>query len=131
MDTPRQSGPSDKGGDSCKREGTQYVMPIVIAESQGSEGDSDDTLTGYASETSSNDSEHSFGELSEIANDVSLRSGAKTKVIRPVYINQLVQYLRSGGTANDQESSMKVEIALKYCEDLVRRKADFGSELGM
>jgi telomere length regulation protein len=92
-------------------------------------GDSDDSQTGYESEVNSEASSPSPTELTAMEKDATLRSGLKTKVIRPVFISQLLSYLRASSASDNEESAEKVEIALKSCEDLIRRKKDYGTEL--
>ena len=95
--------------------------------------DSDDSLTGYASEPSSSRSPSPTpSELDEIEKDPTLRV-TQSKVARPVYLAQLGELVRpTGGVkANgDEDEPKKIEVALDVAEELIRRKRDFGTELG-
>ena len=96
--------------------------------------DSDDSLTGYASEPSSSRSPSPTpSELDEIEKDPTLRV-TQSKVARPVYLAQLGELIRpTGGVqANgDEDEPKKIEVALDVAEELIRRKKDYGTELGM
>jgi telomere length regulation protein len=90
--------------------------------------DSDDeSLVGYSS-TSSQSSSRSPSPtpsyLEEIAQDPMLNMRTREKVERPVYIGQLIDLLKA------REEPDKLEVGLKWGESLVRRKRDFGRELG-
>ncbi|KAH0584293.1 DNA replication checkpoint protein tel2 [Termitomyces sp. J132] len=93
--------------------------------------DSDDSLTGYASPSSSRSASPTPSELDAIEKDPALNVGVK-KVPRPVYLAQLGDLLRStGGTksSNEPDDADKVEMALKYAEELIRKKRGYGAEL--
>ena len=94
--------------------------------------DSDDSLTGYASPPSTRSPSPTPSEMEEFEKDPTLRVGIK-KIPRPVYLGQLGDLVRSTGGLKSSEESQeaeKVEIALEVGEDLIRRKRDFGTELG-
>ncbi|TFK42888.1 telomere length regulation protein-domain-containing protein [Crucibulum laeve] len=93
--------------------------------------DSDDSVTGYASEQSSRSNSPTPSELAEIEKDPTLNVGVK-KVARPVYLAQLGELLRGGGNKvgpDDPHEADKIEVALDYAEELIRKKRGFGTEL--
>ncbi|KAI0048561.1 hypothetical protein FA95DRAFT_1034938 [Auriscalpium vulgare] len=93
--------------------------------------DSDDSLTGYASQSSSRSQSPTPSELDEIEKDPTLRVG-RDKIARPVYLAQLGEMIRStSGLKSEQESQTaeKMEIALNVAEELIRRKRGYGTEL--
>jgi telomere length regulation protein len=94
--------------------------------------DSDDSLTGYASSPdSSRASSPTPSELAEIEKDPTLIVGKK-KVPRPVYLAQLGELVRPT-TVNREDEEMeadRMEVALDVAEELIRRKRDYGTELG-
>ncbi|KAG6872815.1 hypothetical protein C0995_006414 [Termitomyces sp. Mi166 len=94
--------------------------------------DSDDSLTGYASPSSSRSASPTPSELDAIEKDPTLNVGAK-KVPRPVYLAQLGDLLRSTGgikASNEPHDADKIEMALNYAEELIRKKRGYGTELG-
>lgn len=94
--------------------------------------DSDDSLTGYASLSSSRSPSPTPSELQEIEKDPTLHVGRK-KIPRPVYLAQLGELVRNSGVGSsegDQEAD-KIEVAINTGEELIRRKCDYGTELGM
>jgi telomere length regulation protein len=94
--------------------------------------DSDDSLTGYASPGSSRSVSPTQSELDEIEKDPTLRVGIK-KTSRPVYLAQLGKMLRGTGGVNsgeDNQEADKIELALNCAEELIRKKCDYGTELG-
>jgi telomere length regulation protein len=94
--------------------------------------DSDDSLTGYASQPSSRSPSPTPSELAEIEKDPTLRVG-HTKIPRPVYLAQLGEMIRStSGLKTEQESqeAEKIDIALNVAEELIRRRRGYGTELG-
>jgi telomere length regulation protein len=102
--------------------------PVTLSDGH----DSDDSLTGYASQPSSRSPSPTPSELTEIEKDPTLRVG-RTKISRPVYLAQLGQMIRgTSGLKNDQENqeAEKIEIALNVAEELIRRKRGYGTELG-
>jgi telomere length regulation protein len=111
---------------------SQFDSSKVMSTPEDVTGDSDDSMTGYASDASSTNSFPSPTEVSAMEKDTSLRSGLKKKVVKPVFISQLLDYLRitSASSSDSQEVYEKVEIAMSSCEDLIRRKRNYGSELG-
>ncbi|KAF8061522.1 telomere length regulation protein-domain-containing protein [Lyophyllum atratum] len=93
--------------------------------------DSDDSMTGYASPSSSRSPSPTPSDLDDIEKDPTLNVGVK-KVPRPVYLAQLGDLLRNtGGTkANDDpHEADKIEMALNWAEELIRRKRGYGTEL--
>lgn len=93
--------------------------------------DSDDSLTGYASPSSSRSPSPTPSELQEIEKDPTLRIGQK-KIPRPVYLAQLGELVRNGGVGSSQEDQEadRIEMAMDIGEELIRRKRDYGTELG-
>lgn len=103
---------------------------IVLATESGY--DSDDSLVGYQSEASSRSASPTPSELAEIEKEPTLNVGVK-KVARPVYLAQLGELLRSqAGTQgkDDPHHADKIEMALNCAEELIRRKRNYGTELG-
>lgn len=94
--------------------------------------DSDDSLTGYASPSSSRSASPTPSELEEIERDPTLRVGIK-KIPRPVYLAQLGELVRNlsgpNNTEADQEAD-RIEMALTCGEELIRKKQGYGVELG-
>jgi len=93
----------------------------------------DDSVQGYGSEV---DSDHAPSptpsELEEIEKDPTLNVGVK-KVPKPVYLAQLGELVRStnaGLKSAENDEPDKIEMALKCGEELIRRKRNFGMELG-
>lgn len=96
--------------------------------------DSDDeSLSGYASSAASSCSPSPTpSELDEIEKDPTLRVGQK-KVSRPVYLAQLGEMIRptSGLKENNADGEVtRIEVALNAAEELIRRKREYGTELG-
>lgn len=94
--------------------------------------DSDDSLSGYALPSSSLSSSPTPSELEEIEKDPTLLVGVK-KIPRPVYLTQLGELVRgTSGLKSSEESQEadKIEMAINVGEDLIRRKRDYGTELG-
>lgn len=94
----------------------------------------DDSLVGYDSDpASSRAPSPTPSELDEIEKDPTLRSGGgmkRKKVTRPVYLVSLGELLRPS-KAEGEEEVEKIEMALTHGEELIRRKRDYGTELGM
>lgn len=90
--------------------------------------DSDDSLEGYASETSSTVSP-TPSELDEIEKDPTTHVGRK-KINRPVYLIDLATLITGSKKPDDPQNADRIEMALNCAEDLIRRKQGFGSELG-
>lgn len=93
--------------------------------------DSDDSITGYASQGSSRSASPSPSDLAEIERDPTLNVGIK-KVARPVYLAQLGELLRSISQKfgpDDPHEADKVEMALNCAEELIRKKRNYGAEL--
>ncbi|KAI0078993.1 telomeric DNA binding protein [Panus rudis PR-1116 ss-1] len=94
--------------------------------------DSDDSITGYASQPSSSRSPSPTpSELEEIEKDPTLRVTQK-KIARPVYLAQLGEMVRPTGglkTNDEEDEARKHEVALDVAEELIRRKRDYGTEL--
>jgi telomere length regulation protein len=94
--------------------------------------DSDDSLTGYASEDpSSRAPSPTPSELEEIEKDPSLNVGVK-KIARPVYLVQLGQLLwpTTISQGEDEGEADRIQMGLDSAEELIRRKKDYGTELG-
>jgi telomere length regulation protein len=94
--------------------------------------DSDDSITGYASLPSSRSISPTPLELEEIEKDPTLRVGV-TKVPQPVYLTKLGELIRgTGGTngKNEPHEADKIEVALNCAAELIRKKRDYGTELG-
>lgn len=93
----------------------------------------DDSLIGYDSEPSSSRAPSPTpSELEEIEKDPTLRSGGgmkRKKIVRPVYLVSLGELLRPS-KAEGEEEVEKIEMALTHGEELIRRKRDYGTELG-
>lgn len=107
--------------------------PIIHARSQEPDSD-DDSLVGYDSDRSSSRvPSPTPSELEEIEKDPTLRTGGGLKqgkkIVRPVYLASLGELLRPSAAEGDEEVR-KVEMALTHGEELIRRKRDFGTELG-
>ncbi|KAH9952216.1 telomeric DNA binding protein [Amylocystis lapponica] len=95
------------------------------------EYDSDDSLTGYASPSSSRSPSPDPSELEEIENDPTLRVGHK-KVVQPVYLAQLGEMVRNTSGLKAEQEDMEpqnVEVALNVADELIRRKRAYGTEL--
>lgn len=95
--------------------------------------DSDDSLTGYASPSSSRSVSPTPSELEEFEQDPTVRVGIK-KVPRPVYLAQLGELVRSTSglkSSGDDQEVEKIEMALDCGEELIRKKQSYGTELGM
>ncbi|KAF9050690.1 hypothetical protein BDZ89DRAFT_1005984, partial [Hymenopellis radicata] len=93
--------------------------------------DSDDSMTGYQSPSSSRSPSPTPSELDEREKDPSLNVTTK-KVQRPVYLAQLGELLRGSNAFNGTDSAHEadqMEMALIHGEDLIRRKQFFGTEL--
>lgn len=98
------------------------------------EADSDDdSLQGYASDANSDRTPSPTpSELEEIEKDPTLNVGVK-KVSKPVYLTQLGELVRStnvGLKSAENDEPDKIEMALSCGEEVVRRKRNFGMELG-
>ncbi|KAF7304694.1 Telomere-reg-2 domain-containing protein [Mycena kentingensis (nom. inval.)] len=92
--------------------------------------DSDDSLSGYVSQSTSRSASPTPSELEEIEKDPTLGVGAK-KVSRPVYLSQLGALIRpAGGTnVNENDLAAEMEVGLNCAEELIRRKRGYGTEL--
>lgn len=94
--------------------------------------DSDDSLAGYESPPSSRSASPTPSELADIEKDPSLNVAVK-KVQRPVYLRQLGDLLRGSGQkakSDEPHEADKIETALNCAEELIRKKRDYGTELG-
>ena len=124
---------SPKGQPSSVNEGRDEGSPVSVGGIASTPGyDSDDSLTGYASPTSSRSASPTPSELDELEKDPTLRVGVK-KVARPVYLAQLGEMVRgtSGLQGGDeQDIASKIGVALDVAEELIRRKSGYGTELG-
>jgi telomere length regulation protein len=109
---------SEKSKNEDTRRGRRRATPV----------DSDDeSLVGYSSDESASSSRAPSptpSYLEEIAADPMLNMNTRGKVERPVYIGQLIDLLRA------REEPDKLEVGLKWGESLIRRKREFGKELG-
>ena len=93
--------------------------------------DSDDSLTGYASSSSSSRSPSpTMEEMEEIEKDPTLNI-LKPKIQKPVYLADLASMLQDNGKTDDANAPDRLEVALSCAEELIRRKRDFGLELGV
>lgn len=105
----------------------------TVAASTREPDSDDDSLVGYGSEPSSSRAPSPTpSELEEIEKDPTLRTGGglkKKKIVRPVYLVSLGELLKPT-TAEGEEELQKVEMALTHGEELIRRKRDYGTELG-
>ncbi|KAF8448015.1 telomere length regulation protein-domain-containing protein [Boletus edulis BED1] len=101
-----------------------------IAETRVADYDSDDSLTGYASPSSSRSPSPTPSELQEIEKDPTLHVGRK-KIPRPVYLAQLGELVRNSGVVSSEENQEadRIEMAINMGEELIRRKHDYGTEL--
>jgi telomere length regulation protein len=102
------------------------------ARATASQRDSDDeSLVGYASSSSSRAPSPTPSDLEEIERDPTLNVGRK-RVARPVYLAQLGELLRptTANKAEGAEEAERVKIGLSVAEELVRRRAGWGMELG-
>ena len=99
---------------------TKRPKPAAIVDSD------DDSLVGYSdsSPSSSRSPSPTPSYLEEVANDPMLNTSTREKVQRPVYLMQLLELLRA------RTEPEKLEVALKWGEELIRRKRDYGTELG-
>ena len=105
---------------------------IRVEDVAGPDSD-DDSIQGYASEENSDRaSSPTPSELEEIEKDPTLNVGTK-KVPKPVYLAQLGELVRStnaGLKSGENNEPDKIEMALGCGEELIRRKRNFGMELG-
>ena len=122
---------------TSKESGFQTTAPpsMTFPPQISDDYDSDDSLTGYASPTSSRSSSPDPKELEEIAKDPTLNVGSK-KVPRPVYLAQLGELLRgkpglSAQKPNEPHEADRIEMVLNIAEELLRKKKGYGTELGM
>ena len=122
---------------TSKESGFQTTAPpsMTFPPQISDDCDSDDSLTGYASPTSSRSSSPDPKELEEIAKDPTLNVGSK-KVPRPVYLAQLGELLRgkpglSAQKPNEPHEADRIEMVLNIAEELLRKKKGYGTELGM
>ncbi|KAG1877622.1 telomere length regulation protein-domain-containing protein [Suillus subalutaceus] len=109
----------------------EIITAGVLDEASVATGyDSDDSLTGYASPTSSRSASPTPSELDEMEKDPTLRVGVK-KIPRPVYLAQLGEMVRNARVKPGEESQEadKIEMALNVAEELIRKKSDYGTEL--
>ena len=93
----------------------------------------DDSVQGYDSEEDSDRAPSPApSELEEIEKDPTLNVGVK-KIPKPVYLVQLGELVRStniGLKSAENDEPDKIEMALSCGEELIRRKRNFGTELG-
>jgi len=119
--------------DATARDDKNGTRPIAHPRSREPDSD-DDSLVGYDSERyPSRSPSPTPSELDEIEKDPTLRTGGGLKkgkkFVRPVYLVSLGELFRPS-TAEGDEEVRKFEMALTYGEELIRRKRDFGTELG-
>lgn len=117
--------------EGTRADAAQPREPVAPPPSSGY--DSDDSLTGYASPSSSRSPSPTPSELADIERDPSLAVGVK-KVARPVYLAQLGALVRGTGglkKGDEEQEADRIEMALSCAEDLIRRKRAYGMELGM
>ncbi|KAL1947580.1 hypothetical protein VTO73DRAFT_13304 [Trametes versicolor] len=110
---------------------TEKFPQAKLAVVEPSGYDSDDSVTGYASPSSSRSASPTPSELEEVERDPTIRVGVK-KVPRPVYLAQLGEMLRPTGglqSGDEQLQATKVEVGLEVAEELIRRKSGYGTEL--
>ena len=118
-----------------KMNSSDFATPRhAIRVGNAAEPDSDDdSVQGYASEVDSDRAPSPTpSELEEIEKDPTLNVGMK-KVPKPVYLAQLGELVRStnaGLKSAENDEPDKIEMALKRGEELIRRKRNFGMELG-
>ncbi|KAK7015025.1 telomere-reg-2 domain-containing protein [Favolaschia claudopus] len=111
------------------------ISPIATpalprSEPTGAGYDSDDSLSGYISQSSSRSNSPTPSELDEIEKDPTLGVGVK-KIPRPVYLAQLGALIRPAGGLNVDESKLanEVEMGINCAEELIRKKTGYGMEL--
>ncbi|KAJ7172672.1 telomere length regulation protein-domain-containing protein [Mycena filopes] len=92
--------------------------------------DSDDSLSGYMSQSSSRSNSPTPSELAEIEKDPTLGVGVK-KVPRPVYLAQLGALIRpaAGLKVDETQLANEVEMGINCAEELIRKKKGYGTEL--
>ncbi len=105
----------------------QVTSPVVV--------DSDDeSVVGYDSSPSSSRSPSPTpSDLEEVEKDPTLRVGGgfnRQKIVRPIYLVSLGELLRPS-KVQEEDQFQKLQMALTYGEELIRRKKDYGTELGM
>ncbi|KAJ6623438.1 telomere length regulation protein-domain-containing protein [Mycena sp. CBHHK59/15] len=107
---------------------SQTSRPLVPDVAAGY--DSDDSLSGYVSQSSSRSNSPTPSELAEIEKDPTLGVGVK-KIPRPVYLAQLGALIRpAGGLKIDEtQQANEVEMGLNSAEELIRKKKGYGTEL--
>jgi telomere length regulation protein len=105
----------------------------IRVESAAEPDSDDDSIQGYASgEDSDRAPSPTPSELEEIEKDPTLNVGV-TKIPKPVYLAQLGELVRStnaGLKSAENNEPDKIEMALNCGEELIRRKRNFGMELG-
>lgn len=120
------------GASSPPRTSLEDVPTKVTFKGSTTGYDSDDSVTGYASASSSRSASPTPSELGDIEKDPSLNVGVK-KVPRPMYLAQLGELLRSTGGSksnDDPHEADKIEMSLNCAEELIRKKKGYGTELG-
>jgi telomere length regulation protein len=131
LDVP-ESSHSRQDGSESSAEPPPPKRPRQKQSEATSGHESDDSMTGYASSTSSRSPSPTPSELDEIEKDPTLQVGVK-KIPRPVYLAQLGEMVRSTGglKANDaSQEADKIEMALNCAEELIRKRRNYGTELG-
>ncbi|KAI5120573.1 hypothetical protein M0805_002523 [Coniferiporia weirii] len=101
--------------------------PLIQVTDDGS--DSDDSLTGYASSpASSRTPSPTPSEIDEVEKDPTINVGRK-KVQRPVYLVDLGSLITGSAKTDDPQNADRIEVALNFAEELIRKKRGFGFEL--
>ncbi|KAJ7090068.1 telomere length regulation protein-domain-containing protein [Mycena crocata] len=121
--------PEDNGIEEISTPGIQSASRRTAA-SVDVGYDSDDSLSGYISQSSSRSTSPTPSELAEIEKDPTLGVGVK-KVPRPVYLAQLGALIRPAGSMKVDESQQanELEMGLNCAEELIRKKKGYGTEL--
>lgn len=108
------------------QEDHDFKPPVHRVRIVSNEGDSDDdSLVGYAS---SHPSTRSPSPTPSEQQDPTLLNPTKKKIQRPVYLLDLAALLKVQQEGNEQAES--IEMALEVAPSLIRRKREFGLELG-
>ncbi|KJA27234.1 hypothetical protein HYPSUDRAFT_198503 [Hypholoma sublateritium FD-334 SS-4] len=140
-DAPLDEDPPDSDDESDIAPSTAAPARAAFAADPGA--DSDDSLSGYASPSSSRSASPTPSDLAEIEADPTLAVG-RARVARPVYLAQLGALLRgaapisaphtssgagAAGTVGAPHEADRVAVGLASAADLIRRKRTYGTEL--
>ncbi|KLO14563.1 hypothetical protein SCHPADRAFT_965696 [Schizopora paradoxa] len=120
------TGSSIKEGPENVKKSLTTSKPIIEVLNSGY--DSDDSLEGYASPSSSRAASPTPSEMEEVEKDPTLNVGVK-KIQKPVYLADLGIMLQASAKSDDPQAVDRIEVALGCAEDLIRRKRNFGLEL--